>query len=578
MTNEITQPQPESASAPPATGPKMSSSTGTSGTLQRVGRPSLWSAGSLAIAALVLLPIVSVLWIALHPTENIWPHMMATTLPRYAMTTAFLTSGVAVLSACVGTGAAWLVTMYRFPLSKALEWLLLLPLAIPAYVGAYALVDFLEYAGPVQSAMRGIFGWHSARDYAFPEIRSLGSAIIVLSAALTPYVFLLARSAFREHSGSVYEVSRALGAGPFARFFRVGLPMARPAIAAGTAIVMMETVSDYGTVSYFAVQTLTTGIFSTWLEAGNAGGAAQIASVVLLVVLLILAFEKSSRGKARYHSGARHPRPISAIRLTGWQAALALGLCAIPFLIGFVLPVGVIVSHALGEPDQWLAPGLLAALKNTLTVAGLASAFTVTAALFMVYGVRLTGRRLPRMVLPLTTLGYAAPGAVLGIGILFPLAAFDNALADFILKVTGHEIGLLLTGSAFAIIFAYSVRFFAIAQGAADAAMGRVAPSLPMAARSLGQTLGGTLRRVYIPLIRGSVGTALLLVFVDCVKELPATLLLRPFNYNTLATRVHEKASLEQLEQASPAALLVIAVGLVAVLLMARSENASDLT
>jgi iron(III) transport system permease protein len=527
---------------------------------------------------LVLLPILAVLWVALNPTENIWPHLMATTLPRYATTTAILTLGVAGLAACVGTGAAWLVTMYRFPLSKTLEWLLLLPLAIPAYVGAYALVDFLEYAGPVQTLLRDVFGWRSSRDYAFPEIRSLGSAIIVLAAALTPYVFLMTRAAFREQSGSIYEVSRALGAGAFARFWRVGVPMARPAIAAGTAIVMMETVSDYGTVSYFAVQTLTTGIFSTWLEAGNAGGAAQIASVVLLVVFLIIAFEKLSRGKARYHGGARHPRPVTAIRLTGWQGFTATALCLVPFLVGFILPVSVITVHALGEPEQWLKPGLILAFRNTLTVAGLAAFVTVAAALFMVYGVRLTGRALPRLLLPFTTLGYAAPGAVLGIGILFPLAAFDNALADAILAVTGHEIGLLLTGSAFAIIFAYVVRFFAIAQGAADSAMGRIAPSLPMAARSLGQTLGGTLRRVYIPLIRGSVGTALLLVFVDCVKELPATLLLRPFNFNTLATRVHEKASLEHLEEASPAALLVIAVGLVAVILMARSQDASDLT
>lgn len=568
MTNEITQPPHEG----PAAARKRS------GGLQSVRRPNPWSIGAAIVAVLVLLPIVSVIWIAFHPSENIWPHLMATTLPRYMTTTVYLTLGVAVLSACVGTGAAWLVTMYRFPLSRALEWLLLLPLAIPAYVGAYALVDFLEYAGPVQGALRRIFGWSSARDYAFPEIRSLGSAIIVLAAALTPYVFLMSRAAFREHSGSIYEVARALGAGPFERFLRVGLPMARPAIAAGTAIVMMETVSDYGTVSYFAVQTLTTGIFSTWLEAGNAGGAAQIASVVLLVVFLLLALEKSSRGKARFHGSARQARPITAIRLDGWRGWAATALCAVPFVVGFVLPVTVIVHHAMGEPEQWAAAGLVSALKNTLTVAGLAALVTVTAALFMVYGVRLTGRALPRLLLPFTTLGYAAPGAVLGIGILFPLAAFDNVIADLIERVTGHEIGLLMTGSAFAIIFAYTVRFFAIAQGAADAAMGRVAPSLPMAARSLGQTLGGTLRRVYIPLIRGSVGTSLLLVFVDCVKELPATLLLRPFNYNTLATRVHEKASLEKLEQASPAALLVIAVGLIAVIIMARSESATDLT
>lgn len=548
------------------------------GGLARVSRLSPWSAGAFVIAGLVLMPLIAVVWIAFHPSENIWPHLMATTLPRYMKTTAFLAFGVAGLAACVGTGSAWLVTMYRFPLSKTLEWLLLLPLAIPAYVGAYALVDFLEYAGPVQSGLRQIFGWQSARDYWVPEIRSIGSAIVVLAAALTPYVFLLTRAAFREQSGSVYETARALGAGPFERFWRVGLPLARPAIAAGTAIVMMETVSDYGTVSYFAVQTLTTGIFSTWLEGGNAGGAAQIASVVLVVVLLLVAFEKASRGRARFHQSARQIRPIEPIRLTGWQALLALALCAVPFLVGFALPVSVISYHALGEPEQWAVPGLLSALKNTLTVAGTAAIVTVLAALFMVYGVRLTGRKLPRLILPFTTLGYAAPGAVLGLGILFPLAALDHSLADAIAALTGTDPGLLLTGTAFAIILAYVVRFFAIAQGATDAALGRVSPSLPMAARSLGQGLGGTLRRVYVPLIRGSVGTALLLVFVDCVKELPATLLLRPFNYNTLATRVYDKASLEQLEQASPAALLVIGVGLVAVVLMARSENAADLS
>ncbi|MGH1332147.1 MAG: ABC transporter permease [Paracoccaceae bacterium] len=537
-----------------------------------------WSAGAAVIALLVLLPIAAVVWIAFHPAENIWPHLMATTLPRYLASTAILTVSVAAVTAAVGTGAAWLVVMYRFPFSGVLQWLLLLPLAIPAYVGAYALVDFLEYAGPVQGALREIFGWQSSRDYRFPEIRSLGSAIIVLSAALAPYVFLMARAAFREQSGNVYEMARALGAGPFARFWRVGLPMARPAIAAGVAIVMMETVSDFGAVSYFAVQTLTTGIFTTWLEAGNAGGAAQISGVVLLIVLLLLGLEKASRGQSRFHSAARNARPVSPVRLTGiagWGATFA---CAIPFAIGFALPAGVIGAHALKNNGYWLDPGLLQAFTNTLFVGGAAAILTVCAALFMVYAVRMSKRSLPRHLLPATTLGYAAPGAVLGIGLLIPMAAADNALADLILALTGFDPGLMMTGTAFAIIYAYCVRFFAIAQGAADAAMGRVAPSLPMAARSLGRTAGGALRHVYVPLIRGSVGTALLLVFVDCVKELPATLLLRPFNYNTLATRVYEKASLEQIGQAAPAAILVIGVGLIAVLLMARSEHATDLT
>ncbi|MCB1338358.1 MAG: iron ABC transporter permease [Maritimibacter sp.] len=535
--------------------------------------PSAWSLGAVLIGLAVVAPIGAILWMALNPEENVWPHLMATTLPRYMSNTAVVASGVALLAAMVGTGAAWLVAMYRFPGSRWLEWLLLFPLAVPAYVGAYALVDFLEFSGPVQTGLRSLFGFETARDYWFPEIRSRWAAIVVLAAALNPYVYLLARTAFREQSGGIYEVARALGSGPFARFWRVGLPLARPAIAAGTAIVMMETLSDFGVVDFFAVQTLTTGIFTTWLEMGNAGGAAQISMVILGLVLLLVGLEKASRSKSRFYQAARHQRPVVTIRLSGWQAWAATALCVVPFAVGFVLPVGVIGAHALANAEGWLEPGLGEALRNTLTVGGAAAVITVTAALFLVYGVKLTPSRLPRKIMPISTLGYAAPGAVLGVGILIPLAAADNALADAILNLTGWDPGLVMTGTAFAVVYAYSVRFFAIAQSAAESAMDRVSPSLPMAARSLGRSAGGALRAVYVPLIRGSVGTALLLVFVDSVKELPATLLLRPFNYNTLATRVYEKASLEQIGQAAPAAMLVIAVGLAAVALAARASK-----
>ncbi|MCT8159936.1 ABC transporter permease [Pseudoruegeria sp. SHC-113] len=534
---------------------------------------SPWSVGAVLVAALVLAPILAVVWIAFNPSENIWPHLMATTLPRYLKTTFVMAASVGVITAFVGAGCAWMLTMYRFPAARYLQWLLLLPLAIPAYVGAYALVDFLEYAGPLQTGLRRIFGWQTSRDYWFPEVRSTGFAILVLSAALFPYVYLLARAAFREQSGSAYEVARALGAGPWQRFWRLGLPMARPAIAVGAAIAMMETVADFGTMDYFAVQTLTTGIFSVWLESNNAGGAAQLAGVVLLLVMLLVTLEKIGRRRSRYYTTSRGQRPVAPVTLTGWRGWLALGLCALPFLFGFVFPVAVILDHALANAERWADPGLIDAFLNTLFVGGVAAGFTVIAALFMVYGVRLSGARLPRLLLPVTTIGYAAPGAVLGVGILIPLAALDNRLADGILALTGHDPGLMLTGTSFALIFAYFVRFFAIAQGAMDGAMGRVAPNLPLAARSLGRSAGGALRDVYAPLMRSSVGAALLLVFVDCVKELPATLLLRPFNYNTLATRVYEQASLENLGDASPAAILVIGVGLAAVLLLARASR-----
>ncbi|MDO5528158.1 MAG: iron ABC transporter permease [Paracoccus sp. (in: a-proteobacteria)] len=538
----------------------------------RQGGGAVWTLGAALIALLVMAPVLSVAWMALFPTENIWPHLMATTLPRYFGNTVLLAVGTGLLAAAMGTGAAWLVSMYDFAGRRWLEWLLLLPMAVPAYVGAYALADFLDYSGVVQTALRGVFGWETARDYWFPPIRSRGAAIIVLAAAYYPYVYLLVRAALHEQSGSAYEVARALGAGPWAMFRRVGLPLARPAIVAGSAIAMMETVADYGVVAYFNVQTLNTGIFTTWLERRNAGGAAQIACVILSLVVILSMLERFGRRRARYHQSARHSRPVMRQRLSGAPAAMAAAFCTFPFLLGFVLPVGVILHYALSYPQGWLGPGLMRAAINTVTTGSAAAVITVALALFMVYGVRMSGRRLPRLLLPVTMIGYAAPGAVLAVGILFPLAALDHRIADAVLAVTGTDPGLILTGSAFAIVLAYVVRFFAIAQGGADAGFQRVSPSLPMAARSLGRNAGGTLRAVYLPLMSSTVGSALLLVFVDASKELPATMLLRPFNYETLATRVHERASLEDLGNAAPAALLVVAVGLIAVALLARAN------
>jgi iron(III) transport system permease protein len=537
------------------------------------GGLDLWSPGAALIAALVMLPILSVVWLALTPTENIWPHMLATVLPRYLATTAFLMLVVGILSAAVGTGAAWLLAMYRFPLARILDHALLLPLAVPAYVGAFALVDLLQYAGPVQGGLRAAMGWTSAQDYWFPQVRSPLMAALVLTAALYPYVYLLARAAFREQPGGAFEVARALGAGPWRLFWRVGLPLARPAIAAGVALALMETVNDYGTVQHFGVQTLTTGIFSVWLSGGNVGGAAQLALVALVLILALVAIERSGRQRLRVHQGAQGVRPHQPQRLCGWRAGLATALCLVPLAAGFLLPLGVILAQALKSPAAWLSPDLGRALVNTLVAGGTAAGLTVAAALFLVYAVRLGGRWLPRVLLPVTTLGYAAPGAFLALGILIPLAAFDNRVADLVLALTGQDPGLILTGSAAALVLAYSVRFFGIAVGAVDAAFGRIPPSLPLAARSLGHSAGSTLAAVYLPLMRRSVATALLVVFVDCVKELPATLLLRPFNYNTLATRVFEKASLENLTDAAPAALLVVAVGAAAVALMARAQT-----
>ncbi len=540
---------------------------------RKARRVDLWSVGSFVIAALVLLPLVAVLWIAFFPTENIWGHLLATTLPRYLRNSVALMVMVGLGTGIIGTGTAWLVVMKRFPLRGVLQWLLLLPMALPAYISAYALVDFLEYAGPVQTTLRELFGWQTSRDYWFPEIRSIWFAALVLILSLYPYVYLLARAAFREQSASMIEVSRALGCGPWRSFFRVALPMARPAIAAGLAIVMMEALNDFGTVEFFAVQTLTTGIFTVWLQGYNAGGAAQIATVILIFVLVLAVFEKYSRKQRRFHNLSAKITPVAPETLHGGGALLATLVCALPFIAGFLLPVGVISTLAFDHLNQWLEPKLWLAVKNTLLLGSGAAALTVLGALFMVYGVRNSKRRLPRLLMPVTAIGYAAPGAVLAIGILIPFGAFDNALADTIEAWFGFDIGLLLTGSAAAVMFAYVVRFFAIPQGAIDSALGRVTPSMDMAARSLGRNSWQTLWEVHVPLIKGSVLVAALLVFVDSVKELPATLILRPFNFDTLATQVYGQASLENLEKAAPAALLVTLAGLLPVILLARAGN-----
>ncbi len=531
-----------------------------------------WLVLTALIAALVLLPLATVIWLAVGNSGGVWGHLASTTLPRYLGNTLVMMASVGFFAGLAGTVTAWLVTMYSFPGVRWLRWALLLPMAIPAYIGAYALTDLLEYAGPVQTGLRALFGWENARDYWFPEIRSRWAAILVLSAALFPYVYLLSRSALREHSASSFDVARALGAGHVARFVRVGLPLIRPAAAAGIAIVMMETGADFGVVDFFAVQTLTTGIFTTWLEGGSAAGAAQIALVSLGLVLVLASAERASRRRAQVYSHAKRlskPNPIPLAGPAGWIATLA---CLVPFFIGFLLPGGIIAHLAIRNAGEWLDPRLIQAAVNTLATAGSASVLTVCLSLLLVYGVRLTGSKAMRGLLPVTALGYAAPGAVLGLGLLLPVAALDHRIADFF-DLFGVNVGMVLTGSSAAVILSYMVRFFAIGQGAADSAMGRIAPSLPMAARSLGRTPAGTLRTVHLPMIKGSIGTALLLVFVDGVKELPATLLLRPFNFDTLATRVYDQASLEKIGDAAPPSMLIILVGLSAVILLARTNR-----
>ncbi len=530
-----------------------------------------WSAGALIVAALVLTPLVAVAFMALLPSSSDWGHLWRTTMPRYLANSLVLMVCVGALSAAIGTGAAWLVACRNFPGRGFLQYALLAPLAIPSYIAAYALVDFMEYAGPFQTGLRAMFGWQSARDYMFPEIRSIWAAIVVMSLALYPYIYLFAREAFETQGANALDVSRSLGCTPIQSFMRVSLPMARPAIVAGTAIVMMEVLNDFGTVEFFAIQTMTTGIFSLWLEAGDRAGAAEVACLMLAIVIVLLLAEKLSRKRRRFHALSKSTRPLTRQTGTGLWRWLPTALCGLPVILGFVLPVWVLISVA--DPTDWGRGDLWTAGFNTLWLGTTAAVIAVAAAIFMTQAVRYSKSRFVTQAVPVTTIGYATPGAVLAIGILVPFAFFDHLLADIVQTLTGTDPGLLLTGSAAAIVFAYVVRFFAIPQGAIESAMSQVTPGMDMAARSLGQRRLGVLRHVHLPMIRGATATAMVLLFVDASKELPATLMLRPFNFDTLATRVYNHASLEDLQRAAPAALLVTMAGLLPILILSISRK-----
>ncbi len=530
-----------------------------------------WTLGTLLIAAVVLVPIAAVVWLALFPTENIWPHLLDTVLPRYVQTTLLLMVGVGAGTFVIGTGTAWLVTMTRFPGRKVFEWALLAPLAVPAYVIAYVYTDLLEYAGPLQGMMRDLFGWRTARDYWFPDIRSLGGAVSMLTLVLYPYVYLLARSAFLEQSVAVLEVSRTLGCSPWGAFRRVALPLARPSIVVGLALVMMETINDYGTVDYFAVRTLTAGIYNVWLLMGNRGGGAQVALVLLAFVLALLLLERFGRRKKGYHNtGVKHA-PIVLLTLGPVRQGAAFLACLLPVVLGFVVPGVQLAVYAAGRfADSWTS-GFLDYALNSLLLSGGAAGLAMVLGLFMAYAVRLGKGNLLRVAVRFASLGYAVPGAVLAIGVLVPFGAFDNWLDALARAEFGVATGLLLSGSVAGLMFAYVVRFLALSYGTVEAGLGRVKPTLDMAARTLGQSPGGVLWRVHAPIIRGSLLTASLLVFVDCMKELPATLLLRPFNFDTLATYVFQYAGDERLEESALAALSIVVVGLLPVILLSKS-------
>ena len=528
---------------------------------------SLWAWTAIGIAAVVAVPIAAVLSSLAVPSGDVWRHLWRTQLLELIANTLLLLLGVGMGTLLVGGGLAWLVVFHRFPGRSVLEWALILPLAVPAYVIGFTFLGLFEYAGPIQGALRGALG-AGAR---LPELRSYGGVVAMMTLVFYPYVYLLARIAFREQGTAAVEIARTLGRSRPAAFLAVTVPMARPALAAGVALAMMEALADFGTVATFGYRTLTEAIYRVWYGMFDRIAATQLASVLLLFALALLLLEHRSRGRARFIQRGRASRALEPEPLRGLRAAAATAVCVGVLGPAFVLPVGQLAWWALAAVRGGrVAPDFLALLEHTALLAAAAAGLACALAVLLAYAGRLRGTLAVRLAARLASMGYALPGAVIAVGVLLPLAWADHVLVPPLERALDRPLGLLLTGSAAGLILAYVVRFLAVGLQSVEASLGRIPPSLDDAARTLGARAGVALRRVHLPLIRGGLLTALVLVFVEAMKEMPATLLLRPFRLNTLAIEIWERTSEAMWQEAAVPALALVGVGLLPVVLLIR--------
>ncbi len=535
--------------------------------LLRSGAPrDLWPVAAGAVALVVATPILVVVSSILTPSLEVWSHLWETQLAELAWNTVALITGVGLGVVVVGTGLAWLVTMYRFPGRGIFEWLLILPLAMPAYVIGFVFLALFDYAGPVQSWLRQVFGpgvW-------FPDFASYGGVVLVMTLVLYPYVYLLARAAFLEQSETTLEAARALGASRFRAFWKVMIPLARPSIVAGVTLALMEALADFGTVAIYGFDTFTVAIYRIWFGLFDRGAATELASVLLFFTLTLYLLERALRGRARFYQTDGKVRPATPKRLTGWKAWTASGAASLVVGVALGLPVAQLLYWtvtALDYDDRYPA-----FMFNTLTLGAISAILAVGAAVVVAYGLRLSRNRIVATFGRIANMGYALPGSVIAVGVLAPLAFVDHGLDAFLQATWGISSGLVLTGSMVGLLFAYLVRFLAVSCQTVEASLIKVTPSMDMAARSLGASKGKVLWRVHLPLIRGGLCTAAILVFVDVIKEMPATLLLRPFGYETLAVRIWQLTSESLWEAAALPALTIVAAGILPVLFLARTS------
>lgn len=527
-----------------------------------------WRFALVAIALVISVPLLVVIASLTQPFSAVWQHLLETVLSDYIVNSLLLMLGVGGGTLVLGVSAAWLTALCEFPGRRFFTWALLLPMAMPAYIIAYTYTGLLDVTGPVQSALRETFN-RGFGDYYFPDIRSLGGAICMLSLVLYPYVYLLARVAFSEQSTALLEASRTLGKGPWQTLFQVALPMARPAIAAGLSLALMETLADYGTVDYFGVSVFTTGIFRTWYGLGELRAAVQLASFLLLFVLLLFGLERVSRRRMRFYNvGIR--KQNSRIALSGWRGTLCCALASAILLCGFLLPAGQLLKWAATNWGNTVDSAFFALVGNSFLLAAIAALCCLLVALVLGYGRRLHPGRLETSAVRIAGMGYAIPGTVIAVGVLLPFAWLDNRIDSYMRDSFNISTGLMLSGTLVALVFAYVVRFLSVSLQTVESGLEKIKPGIDESARSLGNTPAQVLRRVHLPMLRGSLLTALLLVFVEVLKELPTTLILRPFNFNTLAVRTYELASDERLADAATPALAIVLIGLLPVILMTR--------
>ncbi|EKO3400245.1 iron ABC transporter permease [Vibrio fluvialis] len=530
----------------------------------------IWKTSSVALATLLVLPILAIFFTAIGQTDDVFAHLMSTVMPTYAFNTVVLTLSVMALALLFGIPSAWLMAMCRLPGEKVLQWALVLPLAIPGYIVGYIFTGWFDYAGPIQVWLRAQTGW-MAGEYYFPDIRSLAGASIVLALVLYPYVYLMCRAAFMEQNVSLLQSARLLKCSPWESFRRISLPLVRPSIAVALSLVAMETVGDFGTVSYFAVNTLTTAVYDTWMNYSNLTAAAKISAVMLVIVLLLLSAERYSRRRQKLYQSQFNSHEDFRYALRGWKKWLALLWCWGLVCVAFIFPLLQLLSYAYTYFEQsWTAEFREYAL-NSLQVSLSAAVIGVAVALVVNFYSRLKSNRVSVALMRLSSMGYAVPGTVLAIGVMVPVLTLDHAVNDVAKVMQWGRPGLIFSGTMFAIIFALIVRFSAVAIGSIESSLNKISPSLDMAARTMGCQANAMLWRVHLPLVRRGALIAGLLVFIESMKELNAALLLRPFNFETLATYVYNYASDEHLELAALPAVLLVLVGLIPLVVVNRS-------